>query len=422
MGFDGTGGGRRARRTRAGGVRKQTPPGSMTALRGTLGIYSEDVFWLEHEGAGQRISTDQAFLLFACAVGGRFDAFVLFGRTLRAGGPADHLLPVSALLAELPHYESLRRPGQMLRASVSTIAGMWRGLGGVDSVWILGPNPFGIVLIALAVLRRKRVALGVRQDTVRYYRSRLPSRRFTPALPVVWAMDALYRLLALRLPTTVVGEELARGYCQTRGSVLPITVTLVGADDIATVAPDRCWGDVVELLSVGRIDREKNPLLLVEALARLEQDEPDSYQLRLVGRGPLEEVVRRHARYLGIADRVELSGYVPFGPRLLDIYRRAHVLVNASLTEGVPQVLLEALACGTPIVATDVGGVRAALDGGGAGLLVPPADRDALAQAIRRIAKDPELRERLIARGLQIARETTLESEADRVARFLAEG
>jgi glycosyltransferase involved in cell wall biosynthesis len=201
-----------------------------------------------------------------------------------------------------------------------------------------------------------------------------------------------------------------------------MTVTLVAARDVATAPPERSWARPIELLAVGRVDREKNPLLLVEALARLEREEPGRYVLRWAGRGPLEEAVRRRTQELGVGGRVELLGYVPFGPALLELYRQAHVLVHVSLTEGVPQVLVEALACGTPIVATDVGGVRAALDGGLAGLLVPPADLDALVQAIRLIGDDGELRARLVARGLELAREATLEVEADRVARFLTVG
>jgi glycosyltransferase involved in cell wall biosynthesis len=384
-----------------------------------LGVYSDEVYLREGLEAGRRISTDEAFPLFACAVGEHFDEVVLFGRTLRANAPADNVLPRGVELVELPHYRSLRQPSDVLRAAAGTVAAIWRGLHRVDLVWVLGPSPFGLVLIVLAVLRRKRVALGVRQDTLAYYRGRLPSRRWLPALAAVWGMDRVYRLLARRLPTTVVGSELARGYGSPRPSVLPMTVTLVLARDVAAGPAERDWTGPIELLTVGRIDPEKNPLLLVEALARLEREEPGRYLLRWVGRGPLEEAVRRRADELGVAARLELCGYVPFGPALLDLYRSAHAFVHVSLTEGVPQVLLEALACATPVVATEVGGVPAALDDGGAGLLVPPADRDALVEAVRRLGADGDLRDRLVSRGLELARSATLEVETDRVARFL---
>jgi glycosyltransferase involved in cell wall biosynthesis len=105
---------------------------------------------------------------------------------------------------------------------------------------------------------------------------------------------------------------------------------------------------------------------------------------------------------------------------LMALYRSAHVFVHVSRTEGVPQVLVEAMACGTPVVATDVGGVGSALDRGRAGLLVPPGDADALVRAIVRLIDDGELRRQLVARGLELASHVTLEAEAARVAAFVA--
>jgi glycosyltransferase involved in cell wall biosynthesis len=164
---------------------------------------------------------------------------------------------------------------------------------------------------------------------------------------------------------------------------------------------------------------KKNPLLVVDVLAELERRHPDRFSLTWIGRGPLEEEVRARAESLGVADRLTLRGYVPFGPELLNVYRDADLFFHVSWTEGVPQVLIEALACGTPIVATAVGGVPTALDHGNAGLLVPPGDAVALADAIENLIDDPELRRQLVARGLDLVRELTLEAEGDRVATFL---
>ena len=74
------------------------------------------------------------------------------------------------------------------------------------------------------------------------------------------------------------------------------------------------------------------------------------------------------------------------------------------------------MACGLGVVATDVGGVSAALDGGRAGLLVPPSRVAPLVSAVQRIDDDSELRERCLAHGLELARRHTLEAEARRVA------
>jgi glycosyltransferase involved in cell wall biosynthesis len=351
-----------------------------------------------------------------------FDTLVVFARI--AGSASDDgrpLLPESASVVELPQYGSLRRIGSVARAGVRTSIAFWRGLAEVDLVWAFGPHPFELILVTLARARGKRVVLGVRQDTPAYFRARLPSARWRPILAGVALLDRLHRLQARRLAATVVGAENVRRYGRRGGRVLHMQPTLVAAADVVPAPREHDWYGTVTLLTVGRIDPEKNPLLLVDAIAELERLQPGRYRLCWVGVGPLSGHVERRAQECGVADRIELKGYVPYGPGLLRLYREAHVFVHVSLTEGVPQVLAEALASGTPIVATDVGGVRAALDEGAAGLLVPPDDREALVTALIRLADDSALRERLVRHGLELARGRTIEAEAARVARFLRE-
>jgi glycosyltransferase involved in cell wall biosynthesis len=199
-----------------------------------------------------------------------------------------------------------------------------------------------------------------------------------------------------------------------------MTESVVRAADLATEVPERDWNGVIELLTVGRFETEKNPLLLVEALARLEREQPGRFRLTWVGRGPLEPEVMRHAAQQGVDGLITQIGYVPFGPALLDLYRRAHMFVHVSLSEGMPKVLIEALACATPVVATDVGGVRAALGGGAAGALVAPANLDDLVGAIHRIVEDSSFRESITEEGLKLVKTMTLEAEADRFVRFLS--
>jgi glycosyltransferase involved in cell wall biosynthesis len=322
-------------------------------------------------------------------------------------------------MAELPEYESLRQLGQVLRATAGTTRGFWLGLARVDAVWIFGPHPFSFILVGLALLRRKRIVLGVRQDTRAYFRTRLPSSRWKPALFAVNGLDLGFRMLARFVRTTVVGDELARRYGGNRPALLSMKVSLVRDVDIVERPHERDWGATIDLLTVGRIDQEKNPLLLVDALAALEEKHPGRYRLLWAGTGPLADAVRRRASKLGVQDRLELLGFVPFGPELLDRYRAAHIFVHVSLTEGLPAVLIEAMASGTPIVATAVGGVPAVLEDGAAGLLVPPKDLGALVAALIRLGDDAELRDRLATRGLTIARRLTLESQAQLIASFI---
>ena len=88
------------------------------------------------------------------------------------------------------------------------------------------------------------------------------------------------------------------------------------------------------------------------------------------------------------------------------------------MTEGVPQVILEAFAARLPVVATDVGGVGALV--AGRGLLVAPADPDAAAEALNQLIRDPELRRRVTDAAQQAAADHTLEAECSRLAGFLS--
>lgn len=396
-------------------------PRSTDALR--LGVYVENSYLVAAAPGSRRIhghSSVFAFTMFACAVGEHFRSVTFFGRTRTGDDLHDyHPLPDDVGLVQFPYYQSLTHLGELARAVGGAARSAWRGLAQVDVVWVLGPHPFSFLVVALALARRKRVVLGVRQDTVRYYRSRVRARRWLGALPVVWLMDRTYRLLSSRLPTTVVGAELASRYGGA-APVLPMVVSLVRAAEIPGAPPARDWSGEIELLSVGRIEPEKAPFLLVDAFAELERRRPGRFRLTWAGEGELEAAVRARSAELGLAERVALIGYVRFGPALLARYRGAHMFVHVALTEGVPQAILEALASGTPVVATDVGGVRRAVDDGGAAVLVRPGDRDALVEAILRLTDDEQLRGRLVERGLAVARATAGDLEAARVAEFIA--
>jgi glycosyltransferase involved in cell wall biosynthesis len=387
-----------------------------------LGIYLDGPYRIVQTADGPRIAPDPAdlpFLGFVYEVSRSFDELRLFVRTKpyeQSEQPS--LLPADVEFSALPDFGDLRRLGRVLRSSFGTVRGFRQGLRRVDAVWAFGPHPFGLVLILMALFSRKRAVIGVRQDTVSYFRSRVPGGRWRPALAFISVLDGAYRVAARFVATTVVGGEIYRRYGGPRRSLLEFTVCLVRAEDVVHEPHEREWSGQLELLAVGRIDREKNPRLLIEALAELERQHPGRYRLALIGTGPLEESVRRHADELGVADLVEMTGFMRFGKQLLNRYRTAHILVHVSLTEGVPAVLFEAMASGLPIVATDVGGVRDALDHGRAGLLVPPDDLRALVTAILSISDDNQ-RGELVARGLDLARLHTLEREAARVARFI---
>lgn len=379
-----------------------------------LAVYT-DYPYREEGGA---IYAERAFVLFLGQLARMVDRLVLVGRLRPEPGrfARSHYRVADEIeFVPLPHYESLTRPRDAMRTIGAAARAFRPVLRGVDAVWLMGPHPFSLVFAALALRRRRRVFLGVRQNLPRYARVRHPGR---PAFHLAAdALEASYRLLALRCPAIVVGPELAQKYRRAK-RLLPISISLVHERDLPPAAklPARDYGDELTVLSVGRLESEKNPLLLADVLARLNQD-GRHWRLVVCGEGPLEEELRSRVERLGISDQVRLAGYVPIDGGLTDLYRTSHALLHVSWTEGVPQILFEAFAAGLPVVATAVGGVPAAA--GGDALLVPPGEVESPASALEAVAADAALRQRLVDGALRRVREHTIEAECARVVAFL---
>ena len=146
------------------------------------------------------------------------------------------------------------------------------------------------------------------------------------------------------------------------------------------------------VLAVGRLIEKKGFADLVEACARL-RDEGRRFRCRIVGKGELRGALRRRIAELGLEDVVELAGPLP-REALLELYPRASVLVAPSVVgadgnrDGLPTVLIEAMALGVPVVSTDVTGIPELVEDGRTGLLVAQHDPAALAAAIGRLLAD----------------------------------
>jgi glycosyltransferase involved in cell wall biosynthesis len=161
--------------------------------------------------------------------------------------------------------------------------------------------------------------------------------------------------------------------------------------------------------AVGRLVHQKNHALAIRALARV----PRAH-LVVLGEGPLQPDLGSEARAAGVADRVTLAGG---RADAWAIVAAADAFVMPSHWEGLPLAALEALAAGTPVVATAVRGLRELLVDGESGLLVPPGDEEALAAALRRVLADTALAGRLAEGGREVAEAHTEEAM---VGQFLA--
>lgn len=157
------------------------------------------------------------------------------------------------------------------------------------------------------------------------------------------------------------------------------------------------------IVAVGRLARDKgfaDLLRAVAALGRREGERRLVAEVEIVGDGPERRALERLARRLGIADRVVFRGWLRFD-QVRAAMTAATVLVHPSdrLGDGLPNVLREAMAVGTPVIASRVAGIPEALDDGRCGVLVPPRNVEALADAIAAVLGDAGLRGTLAARA-----------------------
>jgi len=131
------------------------------------------------------------------------------------------------------------------------------------------------------------------------------------------------------------------------------------------------------ILFVGNLLPVKNPELLLSAFAQVKAP----CRLVIAGKGPLRQPLEAFATLLGIAGRVQFLG-PQLAPQTAEQMRAADVLCMSSLNEGLPNVVIEAMASGLPVVATDVGGIHEVIDAPWKGRLVPSGDEEALAGAL----------------------------------------
>jgi glycosyltransferase involved in cell wall biosynthesis len=137
---------------------------------------------------------------------------------------------------------------------------------------------------------------------------------------------------------------------------------------------------------------------LIEAAALVVRQEPDA-RFVIAGEGELRQSLEHQIKHLGLEKHVLLAG---FRPDVLSLHKAFDIFVMSSVTEGLGTSILDAMASGRPVVATAAGGIPEVVQDGETGLLVPPRDHEAMADAIVRLLRDPLLRKRMGDAGLSL--------------------
>lgn len=272
---------------------------------------------------------------------------------------------------------------------------IWRALGSSFDLIDIHEEPFALATAEVLLLRRFRNLGKRRRPPYTVYSAQNIFKRY----PFPFS---LMERRALRGASGVsVCNDGARDVLRRKGLTAPVEVIGLGVDLDLFTPGTAARGESVDELVVGyagRLAGHKGVSQLLDAVARAGQ-----ISLLLAGDGPDRHELEKQADRLGVS--AHFLGALP-ADELADFYRSLDVLVVPSLTtrgwmEQFGRVAVEAMACGTPVVASDSGALPDVV--GGAGLLVPPGDADALADALRTLAKSPQLRSELRYEGLRRA-------------------
>ncbi|WP_260599870.1 glycosyltransferase [Sphingomonas endolithica] len=231
------------------------------------------------------------------------------------------------------------------------------------------------------------------------------------------AMRYLYpRADAVAVPTDRIGMALS--VSMTR-PITTITLPNPVIDTVTTISTLRQSHSVPQLVSAGRLVAAKAYDVLIQACHRL-VGQGMSFHLTIHGDGPLRQELQSLIAALGLADRITLAGH---SDRLAEAIAAADLFVLASRREGFGNVVIEAMAVGTPVLATTGGGPETIIRHGDNGFLVPPEDADMLAAALAGLIADPARRDAVrhaaadTAHGFGIAASTRrFEALVDRLA------
>lgn len=328
--------------------------------------------------------------------------------------PGHRLAAPNVELASLPFFDGLPR---FFRVLPGVLPALWRAVGRADLVNLRLPSPAGPWAYAVARLRRKPVFLLVVGDLA----------GVAAAVPRDSLRQRAYHAY-VRLEERLIQAMVDRSLTITNGHALYLKHARPGRPIYETRNSTICLTDVARprepyhpprarLLCVSRVDPRKGLRYLPEALSVLRERglEPSLDVLGpTVGRlGEDERSATLEAAYqLGLDAAIRFHGAASL-EAVAAAYVRHDVLVVPSLPgEGIPRVLLEAMAAGLPVVATRVAGIPDLVQDGENGLLVPPADGRAIGTAVARLLTDAELRARCVAGGYETARAHTADAQA----------
>ncbi len=371
--------------------------------------------------------SNEAHIVFMLKYRHYFKQLGLISRYRKEPCTGPYRIPSEVCVHKLPHYESVIDLMFRLPLLLPRIYLIVRNvLPKYDYFMCSWPTPVSLLMLVLhhylpGKTKRQSMIL-VRQNMNKLVELRYTGWRRTLGLLLCRFLDRQFHRYGKSAIVFPVGAEMYAHYSKLHNHTILMTLPLVSRADIPDeikLKPIDIKGRI-KLLFVGRLDKEKALDIMLHALKILVTHFPE-VELDLVGEGTEESELRQLATELGIEERVHFLGYVGFGQELYDLYRQADVFVISSLSEGFPKVIVEAMVMGTPVVATEVGGIPNVIHHGENGWLVAPGSPECLAAGVQQVLEDPQLYASLRRQAAEESEYYTCENQIERMLQYMNE-
>lgn len=310
----------------------------------------------------------------------------------------------------LPWYENRT---ELLKKSKMIIANMKRGIHDCDIVYAMGPNDIGVIGMTLAKLMKKKFFISLDTDRAEIIKTRKYGiiKRNTKYFMNKKLLYPYIRKVAWNAPAFVTGD-MFMGKAPAWYQWVKSTYTSDSITGCREMVP---WNGnkPIRIVFAGRLSPEKNIEMLVDTSAKL-WNEGLLIELFIIGEGNLEKKLKEKC----VKNKwqfVKFTGYISNKELMKKNFCDADIFVLPSQEERQGKVLLEAMACSIPVIASNAGGISAVIKHGYNGLLFNPNDFCDLSKTIKSIINNNKIKSILIKNGYQFAKKHSLDLEIKKI-------
>lgn len=378
-----------------------------------IGFFNEGMYFIDSRG---KQSTSDIFLIFFQNVFKNHNIISL-GRLSPICFSPNHKLDKGWKLFPLSYYKSILDllfifPYYYLinRSSINKF------IDSIDVLFISPSGPLSILLLKKIINKNKDVVLFIRQDTRKLIAIKNKNNFFAKMLGDF--IDSYIEKFVNNSSNATVftfGGEIYKRYSRLSDSVYSIADSRYNESDIINPneIEDKSYSRL-KLLYVGRLAPGKGLEFLIRFLSSIFNFE---FSFTIVGDGALRGDLVHLVKELGLSNKVEFLGHIPFSRVLLNVYSSHDVFIMPSFSEGLPQVVFEAMSQGSIVVATNVGGIPDQIEHKVTGFLFDPGSENQLKLILNDIILGQVDLMQIRKNALRVAKEYSFENQRDLILR-----